>query len=195
MNELKAGARGCWAWVLLALGLLLLGACSADPPEEPDATSIAQATVERDFETLKRTFEEHPEAIRQADAFGYTPLHRAAARGDRRMVEFLLRHGADPNARNRMGQTPLHGTAQQGLTFIVESLLEKGADVNATDEDGMTPLHLSAEVGCAESLQALLVAGADPFRKNLQGERPRDLAVKMGHLNLLPLLPSGDAPK
>jgi len=40
------------------------------------------------------------------DDFGDAPLHIAARRCDRVLVELLLKHGADPNARNGSGATP-----------------------------------------------------------------------------------------
>ncbi|MCA9698848.1 MAG: ankyrin repeat domain-containing protein [Myxococcales bacterium] len=41
------------------------------------------------------------------DSAGQTPLHHAAARGDRPLVELLRSHGADPLAANDSGTTPL----------------------------------------------------------------------------------------
>lgn len=37
---------------------------------------------------------------------GFTPLHEAALRGHAPLIELLLAHGADPNARNADGRTP-----------------------------------------------------------------------------------------
>lgn len=42
-------------------------------------------------------------AIDQEDADGRTPLSWAAARGDSKSVETLLRHGASPNIPDRIG--------------------------------------------------------------------------------------------
>lgn len=61
------------------------------------------------------------------------------------MVEWLLKHGADANARNQQGETALHGmTSGWSDNFDLESvrlLLEHGADPNLADERGNTPLH------------------------------------------------------
>ncbi|KAH7386810.1 ankyrin repeat-containing domain protein [Phaeosphaeria sp. MPI-PUGE-AT-0046c] len=43
-----------------------------------------------------------------SDATGLTPLHFAALTGNLTMTEFLLEHGADPNALSDYGETPLH---------------------------------------------------------------------------------------
>jgi ankyrin repeat protein len=46
---------------------------------------------------------------------GLTPLHFAALTGNRTMTEFLLEHGADPNACSDYGETPLHLTLRTTL--------------------------------------------------------------------------------
>ncbi|KAL5381794.1 hypothetical protein DPSP01_006977 [Paraphaeosphaeria sporulosa] len=46
---------------------------------------------------------------------GLTPLHFAALTGNLTMTEFLLKHGADPNALSDYGETPLHLTLRTKL--------------------------------------------------------------------------------
>ncbi|KAF9733795.1 hypothetical protein PMIN02_010569 [Paraphaeosphaeria minitans] len=48
-------------------------------------------------------------------ATGLTPLHFAALTGNLTMTEFLLEHGADPNALSDYGETPLHLTLRTTL--------------------------------------------------------------------------------
>eukprot|EP00299_Pterocystis_sp_00344_P008013 c2866_g1_i1.p1 GENE.c2866_g1_i1~~c2866_g1_i1.p1 ORF type:complete len:182 (-),score=21.52 c2866_g1_i1:643-1188(-) len=43
---------------------------------------------------------------------GVAPLHVAVKHGSLRSVEALLRHGADPNQKNKSGDTPLHCAAK-----------------------------------------------------------------------------------
>ena len=42
--------------------------------------------------------------IQQRGVNDYTPLHYAAARNDAKLIELLLAHGADPNARTRIDE-------------------------------------------------------------------------------------------
>jgi ankyrin repeat protein len=74
------------------------------------------------------------------DLYGRTPLHRAAMRGHKEIVELLIAAGAEVNAKNKKSATPLHSTALFGHKEIAELLITKGADVNAKDKDGETPL-------------------------------------------------------
>ncbi len=58
-----------------------------------------------------------PIALREDDhdPVGLTPLHFAACSGHSRMTEYLLRKGADPNARCYCLDTPLHVAIRRGL--------------------------------------------------------------------------------
>jgi ankyrin repeat protein len=67
-------------------------------------------------------------------------LHLAVRRNDAPAVEWLLRHGADPNGRwSYWGQpvTPLHVSAPHGKPDVVRTLLRAGADpFEASAKDG-----------------------------------------------------------
>lgn len=52
---------------------------------------------------------------RTRDAAGLTPLHFAACSGDWSMTAYLLKKGANPNARCSEGDTPLHIALRNGL--------------------------------------------------------------------------------
>lgn len=94
---------------------------------------------------------------------GETPLHVAARESSVRVVEVLLRAGANPNAktmREEGGMSPLHFAACPGgedhRRAVVRLLLSAGADANAVSTDRMTtPLRRACEnaaVGCVEEL-------------------------------------------
>jgi hypothetical protein len=66
--------------------------------------------------------------IRASD--GGTPLHWAAERGNRAMVELLLTSGADVSAKNNKGQTPLdvvEGVSRPSAAPPVRALPPPGA--------------------------------------------------------------------
>ena len=62
--------------------------------------------------------------IQQRGVNDYTPLHYAAAADDVNMIEFLLAHGADPDAKTRVDDyaTPLEEAEILGKTSAVERL-------------------------------------------------------------------------
>lgn len=93
-----------------------------------------------------------------------TPLHDAALTGNVDLVEVLIAHGADVDARDVQGHTPLHLAIQEGHTKVAKVLIVNGADVNArlVDDAGvdMTPLYLSIILGRRAVESLLLDSGA-----------------------------------
>lgn len=75
-------------------------------------------------------------------ASGATPLHLAVLCDQGEVAQFLIRKGANLNAkvRDEHGGTPLHWAAALGRIEMARRLIEAGADVNAKDNHGFTPL-------------------------------------------------------
>jgi hypothetical protein len=68
---------------------------------------------------------------------GITPINiGAAAAGHTKIVELLLRHGADPSIREQGGYTPLHAAAQNGDVEMIKALIYGGADLDTKSNDG-----------------------------------------------------------
>ncbi len=82
----------------------------------------------------------------------------AANNGNTGLMEYLVTHGADVNARNNREETPLFFAARAGDLDDVKWLLKKGANVNATNTFGATPLAWTKNAAVAE---VLLKNGAD----------------------------------
>lgn len=70
-------------------------------------------------------------------------LHISARKGDREILQTLLKHGAAVNERDSQGNSPLHIASEIGNEAIVSLLLRNGADRNALDSDGRSPLYLA----------------------------------------------------
>jgi ankyrin repeat protein len=87
-------------------------------------------------------------------AHHWTPLHVAVMRNDKRMVDILLRHGANVNAQNLEGRTPLHDAAGRGESALVELLLEHGADKSLLYK-GKTALQRAQDRGHDEVVDLL----------------------------------------
>jgi len=87
--------------------------------------------------------------------------------GDKRIVELLLIHGADPNAKVRGDWTALIGAScgdwhsHRDLKATVELLLAHGADVNAKTKGGDTPLSFATRAINKEVAELLRQHGAE----------------------------------
>lgn len=80
------------------------------------------------------------------DAFGRTLLMIAAECGDMRIVDGLLRRGADINARNKFnGATALHFAYQYQHESLGMSLVARGADDTIRAIDGRTCYQLNED--------------------------------------------------
>jgi uncharacterized protein len=129
--------------------------------------------------------------VNQAQPDGSTPLHWAAYRIDRELVNALLKKGARANVVNKYGASPLGEAVRVANAELVGMLLEAGADANVANEDGQTALMLAARAGDVAVATLLVQHGADVNRR----ERYRDQSAVMwaaaeGHAAMVTFLVS-----
>jgi ankyrin repeat protein/L-ascorbate metabolism protein UlaG (beta-lactamase superfamily) len=74
------------------------------------------------------------------DYYQQTPLHEAAFSGNIRLIDLLVKHGADIEALNEEGSTPLLYISQAGQAEAIDRLLEHGARLDVRNRYGETPL-------------------------------------------------------
>ncbi|MBD0391581.1 ankyrin repeat domain-containing protein [Wolbachia endosymbiont of Pentalonia nigronervosa] len=92
-----------------------------------------------------------------SDMKGNTFLHLAAENNDSKMVEFLLKAGANVNARGLNDCTSLYIAAQEGNYDVVELLIgHEKIDVNARDLYDNSPLHVALNRGYSDIINLLL---------------------------------------
>ncbi len=118
--------------------------------------------------------------VNDRDAWGVSATVLAAHSGHGDLVEFLLEHGADPNAA-QAGFSALHAAIMRRDEKMVGALLARGADANAplrtwtptrrSSKDfhfgpelvGATPFWLAARFSEPGVMRLLLKHGADPL--------------------------------
>ena len=111
------------------------------------------------------------------DADQNTPLHMAAYKNQKEIVDYLLsRPGILKDPQDKRGSTPLMLAAAAGNIGCVESLLASGCDLKLKSPDGSTALHRAAAQGQLAVVDKLLEAGADPKATDARGNTPDKLA-------------------
>jgi ankyrin repeat protein/beta-lactamase regulating signal transducer with metallopeptidase domain len=142
-----------------------------------------------------------------------TPLHTAASEGHNNVIDVLIRHGADLNAKAFGGFTPLTVAVLTGHADSAKLLAERGAELDllgaagvgrldvvrrmvtadppkteSAVAAGMTALHAAAMGGHLDVIQFLLSKGADPNARGMQAITPLDGAARNGHTAAVELL-------
>ncbi|CAJ1066637.1 hypothetical protein NQZ68_029674 [Xyrichtys novacula] len=111
---------------------------------------------------VMRFFLDRGSDLLRPDHFGVTALHVASALDYQEMVQFLLDHKANPEARTVLDQqTPLHYAAKNDAAGSIRLLLQAGASISCTDYKHRTPLQLAANMERSEAAQVLMDFGAE----------------------------------
>jgi ankyrin repeat protein len=95
----------------------------------------------------------HPDRIvNAADNAGFTPLLNATIAGSVDTLKYLLKAGADVNAKNKDDASAVHFAAGDGCVEILEILKEAGADLNQPSHAG-TPIAWASGKGKYDALR------------------------------------------
>uniref|UniRef100_A0ABD2XE71 Uncharacterized protein n=1 Tax=Trichogramma kaykai TaxID=54128 RepID=A0ABD2XE71_9HYME len=114
------------------------------------------------------------------------PLHLAMSYGHKRVIDLLLRNGADPNLANAEGLTPLHFICKYSwanhelleLFFKIIDETQQTVQINARDKLDQTALHYAMLRRDETVVELLLRTGADPNLADNEGLTPLHLIVK-----------------
>ena len=159
--------------------LLLEHGADVEQPDDVGDTPLSYAAVNSREATLLLL--EYGAEVDAPNALNkQAPLMRAAYWGCVPMMEVLLAHGAQADARTAFGSTVLMNAARNQHIGAVAMLLDRQADVNARDHDGNTALHHAvmpcSPTGQEDLVRLLLEHGANPDLVNKAGTFAENLA-------------------
>lgn len=107
-----------------------------------------------------------------------SPLICAAKDNNTKIVEVLLKHGADSNSIDIDGTTALMSAVRQRNSAMMKMLIKSGADINAQDNNGDSVLEYASNGSCSgdgeKIVKYLLQNGANRGIRNNQGKTPLD---------------------
>ncbi|TPX08716.1 uncharacterized protein E0L32_009778 [Thyridium curvatum] len=125
------------------------------------------------------------------DELKRAPLHLAAERGNRLLVQSLLEAGANRYHEDQLGQTALFPAVESGKMDIVNLLVGDGNSedlINTCDKQNQTVLHVATDQGNIAILQKLLDSGANPNRKDKLGRTALLIATENGEKDMVHVL-------
>jgi ankyrin repeat protein len=126
------------------------------------------------------------------DASGNTALIAAARTNNDATGDYLLKLGANPDARNGIGERAISHYARHGNLRGIAALLERGVEVDFVDRKGTHPLAAAVISGRAEAVEVLLKA--KPSYQNLDLREVVNKAVLRGDIRVLEILLKSGAP-
>lgn len=127
-----------------------------------------------DLASVKNCIDKNPELINKANGNGKTPLMIASEAGNARLAAFLLKKGANIDAKHFDGRCALHFAAISNNSKTIKLLVENGADVNCQDFDGKTALHYAIEHDISSNIDYLLSQHANITLLDYSGKAAYD---------------------
>ena len=121
-------------------------------------TSLSLAAYKGKLPFVKRLVE----AGADVNLYGWPPLIYASFNGHAAVVDYLLKKGAEVNARTANGSTALLFAARFGHLEVVELLLQNNADPNLANARGATAIDWELKTANTDIADPLRQAGGRP---------------------------------
>lgn len=190
-----------WDWTPLHLAairesttileILLKQKPSLNALDNEKKTPLAWAFKKNNYESVEMLLRAGSDVnFKFSDYPEETLLHRACRNSDVKMVELLLKYGANVDAKNASGETPLYLAAEAGNLEMVELLLKYKANTCIPNKTILTtPLMEAARNGHIEVVKSLLTSDVKSIdAQNHNGCTALHIALRCGHLDIFRLL-------
>ncbi len=177
-----------WVWIYDPLSDKSMG---SEAPSCPKWSPLHYAAYYGFHRVAELLITSYSQDVNVSSDDSFTPLHVASIEGRFTVVQVLLKHQADVNARTKYNWAPLHFTSlyTHHQLEVARLLIEHGAHVNLKGDSGETPLSLlSMKDENLEVAEMLLEHGADPNIRLEYHIEPLYAALRYGNLGLAQLL-------
>ncbi|XP_071085980.1 serine/threonine-protein phosphatase 6 regulatory ankyrin repeat subunit B-like [Haliotis cracherodii] len=117
---------------------------------------------------------------------GRTPLMAAAYRGNEKVVNLLVKEGADLTLFDDAGDNVLHSACQGGHVDVVRHVLKLGkVDINKQGQCSRTPLMVAARLGHKQIFHLLVTERADALTEDDDRNTILHLACEGRHIDIV----------
>jgi len=157
-------------------------AAMAERPQLPKANpDLLEYFESGDTAGILKILEADPQQLKADLEEGMTPLHYAAYMGNETVFDYMMKHGADLQAKDKRGLTPVWFTVSGKRPAMLKKLIALGSDLGIKDAQGNTLLHRATQRrGYIELIEILLNnlgGGFEINDKNARGFTPLMQAV------------------
>ncbi|GAU22675.1 hypothetical protein TSUD_234960 [Trifolium subterraneum] len=118
----------------------------------------------------------------------WLPLHTLAASGESFLLETLLKHNVDINAKDKDGLTALYKAVIGRKHAITNYLLRNSANPFVQDNGGATLMHYAVQTASVPTIKVLLLYNVDINLPDNDGWTPLHLAVQTQRNDIVKLL-------
>lgn len=144
--------------------------------KKKDFQHFLKAVKNNEFLQVESMLKKDSKLIHAKDSNNNTALLLA---NSNKMLELLIKYGADVDIKNKFGRTALHRiTCLPNMKESMELLISKGADVNARDRGNATPIHDAVSRGYFDVVEFLISKGADVNAKDSNRFTPLQIALE-----------------
>lgn len=136
---------------------------TSDKPEKIDdrGISIVAAVKKGDYLKVKELLTNHKDECNTTTPDGATPLMYAAITGQTKIIQLLVEHGANVNAKDyENGWTALMQATYYGKVDAAKTLINLGADVSCRAKNNITAFDMALLINAPTSLFRMLAEHA-----------------------------------
>jgi len=160
-----------------------------------DETDLFSTIDNDDRQLLDKVLSRSPERITDLNEIDEPLLIYAVLSRKPQMLEAILAHSPDIEAKSSNGNTALHLAVSAADREMANLLIEEEADTNARNASGKTPLHIAIHERDTAFTKLLIKSGADVNARTNTGWTPLHTAIRKGEIGIAKALINNSSTK